>query len=91
VNEGKPAREIERVAAEERADLIVMGVHGRGAVDLMVFGLQYECGDPKRRVPGARRPDTARMIAASGPRPDAARQQNSSCARAFSSSDHSRR
>ena len=38
VNEGKPAREIERVAAEERADLIVMGVHGRGAVDLMVFG-----------------------------------------------------
>ena len=38
VNEGKPAREIERVAAEEQADLIVMGVHGRGAVDLMVFG-----------------------------------------------------
>jgi nucleotide-binding universal stress UspA family protein len=38
VNEGKPAREIERVAVEERADLIVMGVHGRGAVDLMVFG-----------------------------------------------------
>ena len=31
VNEGKPAREIERVAAEEQADLIVMGVHGRGA------------------------------------------------------------
>jgi nucleotide-binding universal stress UspA family protein len=38
VNEGKPAREIERVAASERADLIVMGVHGRGPVDLMVFG-----------------------------------------------------
>ena len=38
VNEGNPAREIERVATEERADLIVMGVHGRGAVDLMVFG-----------------------------------------------------
>jgi nucleotide-binding universal stress UspA family protein len=38
VNEGKPAREIERVAVEERADLIVMGVQGRGAVDLMVFG-----------------------------------------------------
>src|SRR4029450_2155112 len=35
VNEGKPAREIERVAAEERADLIVMGVHGRSAVGLM--------------------------------------------------------
>lgn len=38
VNEGKPAREIDRVAAAERADLIVMGVHGRGTVDLMMFG-----------------------------------------------------
>jgi nucleotide-binding universal stress UspA family protein len=38
VNEGKPAREIERVATAEQADLIVMGVQGRGAVDLMVFG-----------------------------------------------------
>ena len=38
VNEGKPAREIEQVALDEQADLIVMGVHGRGAVDLMVFG-----------------------------------------------------
>jgi nucleotide-binding universal stress UspA family protein len=38
VNEGKPAREIERVAAAERADLIVMGVQGRGAIDRMVFG-----------------------------------------------------
>ena len=38
VNEGKPAREIQRVAAAEGADLIVMGVHGRGTVDLMVFG-----------------------------------------------------
>jgi nucleotide-binding universal stress UspA family protein len=26
------------VAAAENADLIVMGVQGRGAVDLMVFG-----------------------------------------------------
>jgi nucleotide-binding universal stress UspA family protein len=38
VNEGKPAREITRVAAAEHADLIVMGVQGRGAVDRMVFG-----------------------------------------------------
>lgn len=38
VNEGKPARAIQQVAAEEAADLIVMGVQGRGAVDLMVFG-----------------------------------------------------
>jgi nucleotide-binding universal stress UspA family protein len=38
VIEGKVAREIGRVAAAEQADLIVMGVQGRGAVDLMVFG-----------------------------------------------------
>ena len=35
---GKPHREIVRVASDAGADLIVMGVHGRGAVDLMVFG-----------------------------------------------------
>ena len=38
VGEGKPAREIARTAAAEHADLIVMGVQGRGAVDVMVFG-----------------------------------------------------
>jgi CPA2 family monovalent cation:H+ antiporter-2 len=35
---GKAAIEIERAAREEKADLIVMGVQGRGAVDLMLFG-----------------------------------------------------
>ena len=35
---GKPWREILRVAAERAADLIVMGVQGRGAADLMFFG-----------------------------------------------------
>jgi len=35
---GKPYREILRVAAEQGNDLIVMGVQGRGATDLMVFG-----------------------------------------------------
>lgn len=35
---GKPYREILRVALETAADLIVMGVIGRGAVDLMLFG-----------------------------------------------------
>jgi len=35
---GKPYREILRVAAEQQADLIVMGVQGRGAADVMVFG-----------------------------------------------------
>lgn len=35
---GKAYREILRVAAEHDADLIVMGVHGRNALDLMMFG-----------------------------------------------------
>jgi nucleotide-binding universal stress UspA family protein len=35
---GKAYREILRVARESSTDLIVMGVHGRGAVDLMLFG-----------------------------------------------------
>ena len=35
---GRPDREIQRVAAEEGADLIVMGTHGRGALDRALFG-----------------------------------------------------
>lgn len=35
---GTPYREILRVANEQHSDLIVMGVQGRGAVDLMFFG-----------------------------------------------------
>jgi nucleotide-binding universal stress UspA family protein len=35
---GKPYREILGMATEEAADLIVMGVHGRNALDLMLFG-----------------------------------------------------
>jgi nucleotide-binding universal stress UspA family protein len=38
VAEGRAAPEILRVAGERKSDLIVMGVHGRGALDLMVFG-----------------------------------------------------
>jgi nucleotide-binding universal stress UspA family protein len=38
VVEGRAYREILRRAADERSDLIVMGVHGRGALDLLVFG-----------------------------------------------------
>jgi len=37
-SEGRASRDILRVAAERGTDLIVMGVHGRGAVDLMLFG-----------------------------------------------------
>lgn len=38
VADGSAHREILRVAGEQTADLIVMGVRGRGAVDLMLFG-----------------------------------------------------
>jgi nucleotide-binding universal stress UspA family protein len=38
VTSGKPFREILRVTAETNAELIVMGVHGRGAVERWVFG-----------------------------------------------------
>jgi nucleotide-binding universal stress UspA family protein len=35
---GKPWREVLRVAQAQRSDLIVMGVQGRAAADLLVFG-----------------------------------------------------
>jgi nucleotide-binding universal stress UspA family protein len=35
---GKPYVQILEVAAEESADLIVIGVHGRKPIDLMLFG-----------------------------------------------------
>lgn len=35
---GKPWRDVLRVAKEQRSDLIVMGVQGRGAADLLFFG-----------------------------------------------------
>jgi nucleotide-binding universal stress UspA family protein len=35
---GRPHREILRLAHEHRSDLIVVGIHGRGATDLMFFG-----------------------------------------------------
>jgi nucleotide-binding universal stress UspA family protein len=38
VREGSPYREILKTAAARAADLIVMGVRGRGAMDLMLFG-----------------------------------------------------
>jgi nucleotide-binding universal stress UspA family protein len=38
VSDGKPYREILRVAATQHSDLIVIGVHGRGPADLMFFG-----------------------------------------------------
>jgi nucleotide-binding universal stress UspA family protein len=38
VTEGKPWREILRVAGDRKADIVVLGVLGRGAVDLTLFG-----------------------------------------------------
>jgi nucleotide-binding universal stress UspA family protein len=38
VRHGKPYREILALAETEHVDLIVMGVHGRNALDLMLFG-----------------------------------------------------
>ncbi len=35
---GKPYQEILRAVREQQADLVVMGVVGRGAIDLMMFG-----------------------------------------------------
>jgi nucleotide-binding universal stress UspA family protein len=38
IAQGKPWREVLRMAAERQRDLIVMGVQGRGAADLWFFG-----------------------------------------------------
>ena len=38
VSSGKPSREILRIAAEQQTDLIVIGVQGRGAANLLFFG-----------------------------------------------------
>ena len=38
VVEGRAYRAILRQAAEKKTDLVVMGVHGRGALDLLLFG-----------------------------------------------------
>ena len=35
---GKPWREIVGIATAQQSELIVLGVHGRGPVDLMFFG-----------------------------------------------------
>jgi nucleotide-binding universal stress UspA family protein len=42
VTRGKPYKEILRAATDQHADLIVVGVHGRSAVDRLVFGSTTE-------------------------------------------------
>lgn len=39
---GKPYREIVRIATEEAADLVVLGAHGHGPIDRMLFGSTTE-------------------------------------------------
>ena len=38
ITTGVPFKEIVRAAAEERADLIVMGTHGRGGINRVLLG-----------------------------------------------------
>jgi nucleotide-binding universal stress UspA family protein len=38
ITHGRPWREVLRIASERQSDLIVMGVQGRGAADLLFFG-----------------------------------------------------
>jgi nucleotide-binding universal stress UspA family protein len=39
---GKPSQEILRAAAEQKADLLVIGIHGRGPINRLVFGSTAE-------------------------------------------------
>lgn len=38
VRVGRPYQQIIQIASESQSDLVIMGVHGRGAIDLAVFG-----------------------------------------------------
>jgi len=42
VVQGKPSAEILRVAAEQTADMIVLGTHGKGMLDQAIFGSTTE-------------------------------------------------
>jgi nucleotide-binding universal stress UspA family protein len=68
VREGGASRQILRLADERQADLIVVGVHGRNALDLAVFGssskeivTQAHC--PVLVVPAGRRRESVREVA----------------------------
>ena len=59
ITRGKAYKEILRIAAERQADLIVVGVHGRNALDRLVFGSTTEhlvrrATCPVLAVPGPR-------------------------------------
>jgi nucleotide-binding universal stress UspA family protein len=39
---GRPYREILRIAGEQGAELLIVGVHGRGVLDRLLFGSTTE-------------------------------------------------
>ena len=49
--EGRPSREITRVARERDVDCIVMGTHGRGGIDRLILGSVAERVVRKSAVP----------------------------------------
>ena len=55
VVDGRAYRRVLQRAVEEETDLIVMGVHGRGAVDLLVFGYHDSPCHPRSNLPRSRR------------------------------------
>ncbi len=61
VSTRKPSREIVRVAAEQRTDVIVVGVQGRGAANLIFFGstTNHVVREASCPVLTVRRPDHA--------------------------------
>ena len=85
--EGRPHRAVLRLAAERHADLIVMGVHGRGAIERIVFGSNTYAVVRDATCPvltvhplsaGERRADRGFLSRQVGSLPVAARQASSS-------------
>jgi len=64
VAHGKASREVLRVADAYRADLIVLGVHGRNAVDLLLFGSTTQHVLHSAHTPVLTVPRTVRTAAA---------------------------
>jgi hypothetical protein len=60
VSHGRPYVEVLRLAAEEQADLIVLGVHGRNPVDMALFGSTTQ---PDRAPRDLSRTDRAALVA----------------------------
>jgi nucleotide-binding universal stress UspA family protein len=61
---GKASRELLRVAAAYEADLIVLGVHGRNALDLTLFGSTTQHVLHRAEIPVLTVPRDVNMAAA---------------------------